>query len=174
MVVPVSPIRRLMAGYCGAGLFRYAALLDGSWITGGGGGAGGAGGAGGGDGGAGGGASMGGAGGWASVVPVTALGAGVGSLIAWGLGAGLGTGLGVGFGGGFGAGGGGLGVGGGGGATTGIGSGAISCTMTGSGLGISMAALLSRPACKAQRPATCAASTEPVTTILRPIFLEGL
>lgn len=153
----------------------YAALTSGGRTTGA---AGGAGGAGGGEGGAGGtggvGASIGGAGGCVSVVPVTALGAGVGSLIAWGLGAGLGLGRGFGCGLGAGAGGGGLGAGGGGGATTGMGSGAIICTMMGSGLGSSTAALLSRPACKAHKAATWAASTDPATTILRPVCFLGL
>ena len=105
---------------------------------------------------------------------MTALGAGVESLIACGLGMGLGAGVGLGCGLGAGAGGGGLGAGGGGGATTGMGSGAINCTTTGSGLGSSTAALLSKPACKAHRPATCAASTDPATTMFRPVFLGGL
>ena len=59
-------------------------------------------------------------------------------------------------------------------AATGMGSGAINCTTTGSGLGSSTAALLSKPACKAHRPATCAASTDPATTMFRPVFLGGL
>ena len=67
-----------------------------------------------------------------------------------------------------------MGAGGGGGATTGMGSGAIICTMMGSGLGSSVAAVLSRPACKAHRAATWAASTDPATTILRPVCFWGV
>ena len=101
---------------------------------------------------------MGGAGGWGVVMPVGALGAGVGSAMATGIGAGRGAALGAGLGGGGGAGGGGVTLGGAGGAMN---------SLSNSAGTITSAALRTRPDCRAQMPATCNAKTDPTITVLR-------
>ena len=97
-------------------------------------------------------------GGWGVVMPVGALGAGVGSAIATGIGAGRGAALGAGLGGGGGAGGGGMTFGGAGGAMNSLSSSAGTITS---------AALRTRPDCRAQMPATCSATTERPIKALR-------
>lgn len=98
------------------------------------------------------------------VIPVGALGAGVGSLMATGMGAGRGATLGAARGGGGGAGGGGVTFGGAGGSMNWLSNSAGTMTS---------AALRTKPDCKAQMPATCSAMTEPTITVLRLIPAGG-